>query len=170
MLVDVQMKEIRFLGMSEDKPLYGLLLRERNGARRCLMMFDRDSARFISAAQAQPRQYGKPLAHGAVLDLLAIAGLQLHHLVIPGTEEDHFRTILHFQHGSRNIERELMPSDAVALAVHADCPVLMDDGLLNHMDPIATRVLGEFDAREPSEPDDITKRLLGSDADDLPQA
>ncbi|MBU8577228.1 bifunctional nuclease family protein [Brevibacterium luteolum] len=69
----------------------------------------------------------RPLSHHLMLDILESYGAELTEVVITGKENHTFLAELHTSDGKTISAR---PSDAVALALIAECPVLADEQLI----------------------------------------
>jgi len=176
MLTAVALSECRFMGTdASGERIHMLVLREVKGIRRCALAFSEDFVHFIRSAQDHLRQGGIPLFHSAALDLLVEAGYQLHHLVIPGLvgpeDNKRYRMILHFQLGNRNVEKEFLPSDALAFALYADCPILVEDAFLTEAEEQATEVIARYPhLQKQGKGSSATDLALNLPKDKLPQA
>lgn len=125
------MKELTVVGVRVEHPANQpvLLLREKDG--------DRVLPIWIAAPEATAIAYElegvrppRPLTHDLLKEVLAEAGLRLEKVTLTGVEAGIFRSALALS-GGRAVDAR--PSDAVALALRAQCPIYATEELLNEV-------------------------------------
>jgi bifunctional DNase/RNase len=159
-----------------------ILFREKEGHRELMLGFDKKVAIFVTNALRGKTE--KPLwLHEFTIRLLDLIGFKLLKVTIPEKvpEEDgrnRFRTFVFFEKENKDSENErmgfeVMPSDAVTLALYAKCPILIDDDLLREQADASRefrkriRIVSEDAATKIS---DAIDRATDPGSDDLPKA
>ena len=72
----------------------------------------------------------RPLTHDLLADLFTEAGFSLDRVELFGEQASGTRARLEYRKGLRSYEREVRPSDALALALRLEAPVMAEVGLL----------------------------------------
>lgn len=141
------MKEMDVLGVRVEMPTNQpiVILRERGG-RRCLPIW-------IGAAEASAIAYAqqgvvppRPLTHDLMVSLVEATGFRLVQVVIVALREGAFHALLTLGGSAgQTIEVDSRSSDAIALALRAQAPILADEDLLDEAGI-------DLDEDEPGEP------------------
>jgi bifunctional DNase/RNase len=72
----------------------------------------------------------RPLTHDAMLTCLGIAGAAMTEAYINGLREDTFYALITLRVGDQAHQIDVRPSDAVALAVRAQCPIFVSEDVI----------------------------------------
>lgn len=133
---------------------YGLVLSEEFGNRRFSVMIGEPEAQSI-ALKMNNKKSPRPLTHDLIKNILQVFDAELHKVVIYDMVNDVFFSELHIMKDNGILIVDARTSDAVALAVRADCPIFIKSEIL---DIVGTII--ENDIVEKSEP-------LKADSDEL---
>jgi bifunctional DNase/RNase len=134
---------------------YGLVLSEESGNRRFSVMIGEPEAQSI-ALKMNNKKSPRPLTHDLIKSLLNAFDAELKKVVIYDMVNDVFFSELHILKDNKPIVVDARTSDAVALAVRAECPIYIKSEIL---DIVGTEV-------EPIEPEE-TKLILPDNDQDL---
>jgi bifunctional DNase/RNase len=88
----------------------------------------------------------RPLTHDLLLDVIESSGATLERVRITELRDDTFLAVLVLRNGGREIEVDGRPSDAIALALRAECPIVVNRRLLDRV-PTAPGPGGRREAR-----------------------
>ena len=111
---------------------------------------------FISPDQAQSIQFElqgerseRPLTHDLLLEIITELGGALDKIVIDGLSGGTFYAKIHLQRyvdgKSNSFAFDARPSDAIAIAIRADCPILLSESVLDAAgQSIGDLILQEF--------------------------
>jgi len=124
----VVVKRAEIAGIRMDVPTASpvLLLRIESGPIHVPLWIGSSEASII-ALYAEGVEAPRPLTHDLLLDVAAASGRALDHVEISRLVDDVFEASLVFDDGGRVDARA---SDAVALAVRAQTPILVDDAVI----------------------------------------
>jgi bifunctional DNase/RNase len=125
---------------------YGLVLAEENGKRRFSVMIGEPEAQSI-ALHMNKKKSPRPLTHDLILTLLSVFGTKLEKVVIYDMVNDIFYAELHLKKGETSMVVDSRTSDAIALAVRAECGIFIKEKI---MDIVSVEI-------EPSELEKHTK-------------
>ena len=112
------------------KGTYGLVLAEENGKRRFSVMIGEPEAQSI-ALKMNNKKSPRPLTHDLILTLLTVFGARIEKVVIYEMVNDVFYSELHLRKNDLSMVVDARTSDAIALAVRADCSVFIKDEIMN---------------------------------------
>jgi bifunctional DNase/RNase len=121
---------IHSLGLDQTSEQPVLLLKEEEGLRILPIWIGHPEATAILIAIERivpPR----PMTHDLLLSAITAAGLVLERVEITRLEEGTFFAALVLRGEERTIALDARPSDSIALAVRAGCPVLVADDVLD---------------------------------------
>ena len=156
-MVDMALSRIVIREGSEQQYIY---LQERGGGRGFPIVIGMNEAceirRVVAGLQTQ-----RPLTHQLTFETIRALGTELKHVDIVDLRENTFfaQIVLHKKEGELSAVVDARPSDAVALALRANCPIRVAQSVLEMVrtdpagpDPIPT---GEEDAgpQEPGDPE-----------------
>lgn len=109
---------------------YGLVLAEENGKRRFSVMIGEPEAQSI-ALKMNNKKSPRPLTHDLILTLLTVFGARIEKVVIYEMVNDVFYSELHLRKNDLSMVVDARTSDAIALAVRAECPVFIKEDIMN---------------------------------------
>lgn len=123
------MRELELVGLRVEMPANTpvLILREIEGTRILPIWIGAVEATAIAVVQ-QGLVPQRPLTHDLLLQVVEAAGHQLTAVSITGLNEGVFYAELELSDG---ISVSARPSDAVALALRANCPILCEESVLD---------------------------------------
>ena len=124
-----------------------VLLKEAAGARRLPVWIGAYEAEAIALAQ-QGMVAPRPLPHDLLLALIGGLGGAVDRVLVAGLAEDVFYARVVVRQRGRSVELDARPSDAIALAVRAGVPILVDEAVMER----AGVALGEDDDPEDAPP------------------
>lgn len=109
---------------------YGLVLAEENGKRRFSVMIGEPEAQSI-ALKMNNKKSPRPLTHDLILTLLSVFGARIEKVVIYEMVNDVFYSELHLRKNDMSMVVDARTSDAIALAVRAECSVFIKEDIMN---------------------------------------
>jgi bifunctional DNase/RNase len=169
-MIQVTIDSVRVSLMSPQRII---LLREMDGERTLPIFVGPYEAEAITVA-LQEIEMARPLTHDLLKNVITTFGARLVHVEIIALREKIFYGNLVVEKDGEIIRIDSRPTDAIAMAVRAHIPILVDANVMT-----SAGILPEEDLQAESEKtEDIEKdRLsifedffdtLGSDSDDLP--
>jgi bifunctional DNase/RNase len=143
---------------------YGLVLSEEFGNRRFSVMIGEPEAQSI-ALKMNNKKSPRPLTHDLIKSLLNAFEATLEKVLIYDMVNDVFYSELHILKDGKVMIIDARTSDAVALAVRADCPVFIKSEILDivgtEIDTVAVQELSKSNlSREPDDLSDEDMDLL----------
>jgi bifunctional DNase/RNase len=115
-----------------DRRAHVLMLREKEGLRKIIVALGFLEAQAIAFA-LRKLETERPLTHDLFGSLTAEFGIELQHVYINRIEDGTFYSQLCYRLGNDIRLVDARTSDAIAIALRADAPIYIDDGLLNRM-------------------------------------
>ncbi len=109
---------------------YGLVLSEETGNRRFSVMIGEPEAQSI-ALKMNNKKSPRPLTHDLIKNLLNVMDAELQKVLIYDMINDVFFSELYIVTGDKTRIVDARTSDAVALAVRADCPIYIKSDILD---------------------------------------
>jgi bifunctional DNase/RNase len=110
---------------------YALVLGETNGLRRIPIIIGQNEAQSI-AIQLQGLEAPRPLTHDLIHQIMKEFKLELREVFIYKMEKEIFFSELFCWRESEEIKKiDARTSDAIALAVRANCPIYIDEEIFN---------------------------------------
>ncbi len=82
------------------------------------------------ATRLQEVKLARPMTHDLVHILLHELGAEVMHVEIVDLRDNTYYAKLLIKHGSRVLELDARPSDAIALALRADCSIYVEDHVI----------------------------------------
>lgn len=127
------MVELELLGVRVEMPSNTpvMVLREIEGRGRNLSIFIGSPEATAIAFAVEGVEMPRPLTHDLFQTVLDTLGAELVRVVITGLQGTTYLAELHLDDGGTEQRVSCRPSDAVALAVRAGCPVFGDEDLLD---------------------------------------
>lgn len=74
----------------------------------------------------------RPMTHDLIKNLLLGLETRIHKVVVTELREDTFYALIWLEKDGQVISIDSRPSDALALALRADCPIFVDDDVLKN--------------------------------------
>jgi uncharacterized protein len=72
----------------------------------------------------------RPMTHDLMRDLIGHLNAQLERIVITEIKDETFHAVLWLRQGEDPVSIDARPSDAIALALRADCPIFVSESVL----------------------------------------
>lgn len=135
MLVEMKVEGLLFDPRSN---MYILLLKEADGAGTLPIWIGKPEADSIALALgkvATPR----PLTHDLVKNIVDGMKMKITRIVVTEIIDNTYYALIHLSDGKRETLIDSRPSDAVAVALRANAPIFVDDGIMG------TRTADELD-------------------------
>ena len=125
---------------------YALILGEPDGLRRIPIIIGQSEAQAI-AIQLQGLEAPRPLTHDLIQTLMKSYAISLREVYIYKFEKDiFFSELICWREGEEVKKIDARTSDAIALAVRANCPIYIEESILNSAGII-------FDTENPAQTD-----------------
>lgn len=144
---------VQTVGLTEPEHTPLLLLRETSGQRCLALGIGEAEAMAITLAYTQQRP-ARPLTHDLLADVIRALDTHVEEVRITKLQEDTFYAELVFPGGTTVSAR---PSDAVALAVRVETPLVADDTLLANHSIAAGDITDESTATDQQPEDQINR-------------
>ncbi len=126
--MEVRMELARVI-ISETTDQQVIVLREKEGDRSFPIIIGIFEAVSIDR-KLKDIQIPRPLTHDLLADVIREMGGVLSRIVVNDLKENTFFARLHIERDGQDIEVDSRPSDAIALAVRAGCPIYVEDTVL----------------------------------------
>ena len=125
---------------------------------RVVVLKEKDSERYLPiwigpaeadaiAVKLQAVSVPRPLTHDLLQQVISDLGATVEHILVSGLDHDTFFAKVVISFGSRSIQVDARPSDALALAVRVQVPIYADDEVINkagvHLDKSGKAIVGE---------------------------
>jgi uncharacterized protein len=91
------------------------------------------------ATELEQIQLARPMTHDLIKLVIDELGARLLHIEIKDLRENTYFAALVLQQGTRVFEVDARPSDAIALALRAACPIRVEEGVLSKAQEIDRR-------------------------------
>jgi len=106
----------------------------------------------------------RPLTHDLLLSALKTVGYSVRRIIINDIKENTFYAKIHIQKGTSELTLDSRPSDAIAVAVRAGCPILVEERVFERCQtlnkPITEDEVSHFkDELKNLRPEDIFKDI-----------
>jgi len=141
-MVEMKLEALR-VEIPSNNPL--LLLQEKTGAKRTLVIYigpgEAQAIAFAQQGVVTPR----PMTHDLIRDIVEALGAKVDFVVVTSLRDRTFFAELHLAGPSGRRQVSARPSDAVAIAVRFNCPIFAEEDLL---DAEGVVLAGEDDASE----------------------
>jgi bifunctional DNase/RNase len=106
-----------------------VLLRENEQERQLPIFILAPEADAI-ASELKGHHPARPLTHDLLNNTIDALGSQLQYVLINDLRENIFYAVLHIEQGDRTVDVDARPSDSIALAVRARCPIYVADHVM----------------------------------------
>lgn len=110
------------------------------------------------------QQFPRPLTHDLFMVVIQQLGAKLKHVMITELKDSTFYAEIAVLNGTKEMIIDARPSDSVALAVRANCPILINDGVFKAcpelLKPITEDEVNDFKKKlDTMTPEDFFKDL-----------
>ena len=106
-----------------------VLLRE-NEQERQLPIFIHATEADAIAGELKSYHPPRPLTHDLLKNTIDALGSELEYVLINDLRENIFYAVLHLEQGGRSVDVDARPSDSIALAVRARCPIYVAEHVM----------------------------------------
>jgi bifunctional DNase/RNase len=107
-----------------------VVLKESEESNHYFLMFVGDTEITAIAKEKGFVEPKRPLTHDLYISILKRAGVTINRIEIHDMQENTYYAKVHASFSGEEIEFDSRPSDAVALALHEKCPILINKKLL----------------------------------------
>ena len=87
------------------------------------------------AIELQGEKFPRPLTHDLIIGMLETLGVLIEKVVINDLKDSSYYALIYLRRGKDNFAIDARPSDALAMAVRAKCPIYIDDMVLKKCPP-----------------------------------
>jgi len=122
---------------------YNAVLVDTSGARFVLIGISDDQA-FSLQLGLYGLEFTRPLTHDLFMTALDSMGWKVSKVIITSLRDGVFYSNLYLSKGKKTIVLDARPSDALCLAARAECPVLVEEGVLEDYMEDFRRMLEEM--------------------------
>ena len=102
----------------------------------------------------------RPMTHDLIKNVLTGLEAAVHKVVVTELKDDTFYAVIWLEREGQVISIDSRPSDALALALRVDCPIFVDDEVLNN-----SKLAANLSAKSTDE--ELRKMLEGMNDEDL---
>lgn len=127
--MEIRMELARVI-ISETTDQQVVVLREKDGERSFPIIIGIFEAVSIDR-QLKEIQVPRPLTHDLLMNVIRDMGGKLTRIVVNDLRDNTFFAQLHIELDGRDVEVDARPSDSIALAVRAGCPVYAEEKVLD---------------------------------------
>jgi len=124
---------VRHVGFDPEARAPVVVLETREGARLLPIWIGAAEADAIVREMREVRP-ARPLTHDLLLSVLASTSVRLQRVRITDLRDGTFYALLVLSDAGRDIEVDSRPSDAIALALRAHCPIVVSRALLDRVE------------------------------------
>jgi len=110
----------------------------------------------------------RPLSHDLMLACVALGGGEVSRVVINDLQDNTFFATIHIETPGGALHVDSRPSDAIALAVRAKCPVFVDGGALEALIDMNGEASGEDETATPEDDSPLPPGISELDPSKLP--
>ena len=116
----------------------------------------------------------RPLTHDLLLAAISQLGYEVKKIVVSDIKENTFYAKVHASDGKKTVQLDSRPSDAIAIAVRAGCPIMVHESVFERCQtlskPISEDEVSKFKEELKSlKPEDIFKDLKKEGGDEPPK-
>ena len=115
--------------ISETTDQQVIVLREKGGERSFPIIIGIFEAVSIDR-KLKEIEVPRPLTHDLLMDTIREMGGELKRIVVNDLKDNTFFARLHVERDGEDIEVDARPSDAIALAVRAGCPIYAEESVI----------------------------------------
>ena len=125
-MIEMQLARIVIRETSDQQSIH---LKEKDGERRFPIVIGLFEAVAIDR-RVRDRKMPRPMTHDLMASLVEALGAKLDRVLISDLKNNTFFAKLVLLRGADRIELDARPSDAIALAVHLEAPIFVEDRVL----------------------------------------
>jgi bifunctional DNase/RNase len=126
-MIEMQLARIVIRETSDQQSVH---LREKDGERQFPIVIGFFEAEAIDRC-VRERKTKRPMTHDLMTSLLPALGAKLDRVVISDLKENTFyATLVLLNAAGAKVEVDARPSDAIALAVHVDAPIFVEERVI----------------------------------------
>jgi bifunctional DNase/RNase len=127
-MIEMQLARIVIRETSDQQSVH---LKEKDGDRQFPIVIGMFEAWAIDR-RVRERKTPRPMTHDLMASLVQLLGAKLDRVVISDLKNNTFYAKLHLSRGGAGapIEVDARPSDAIALAVHLDAPIFVEESVI----------------------------------------
>jgi bifunctional DNase/RNase len=126
-MVEVTIDSIRVSLMSQHRVV---ILKDTTSDRYLPIWIGPSEADAITV-ELQHMEVARPLTHDLLKAVITQMGGEVKHVLVNNLEDDIFYAKVVIQHGTKTLEIDSRPSDAIALAVRVDVPIYVDEKVMD---------------------------------------
>lgn len=126
-MVEVTVHSVRVSPLTQNRVV---VLMEAAGRRYLPIWIGADVADAI-ALQLQGVEMARPLTHDLLRSVIEVLGAQVSRVLVNDIHDNTFFARIVFDVAGRYAEVDSRPSDAIALAVRVNCPIFVEDSVLD---------------------------------------
>ena len=82
------------------------------------------------ALELQGEKFPRPLTHDLIINLLKTLDAAVENIVVSDLKDNSYYAILHIRANGKTLSIDARPSDSLAIAVRAHCPIYIDEKVL----------------------------------------
>jgi len=116
--------------ITEGSQTQVIVVREKNGNRFFPIYIGHNEAMAIDR-KLNDVQVPRPLTHDLLHNIISQMGGQLARVIINDMRDDYYLALLEISRDGDMVQVDSRPSDAIALAVRASCPIFVEEQVLN---------------------------------------
>ncbi len=116
--------------ITEGSQTQVIVVREKGGDRFFPIYIGHNEAAAIDR-KINDVQVPRPLTHDLMHNLIDQLGGKLARIIVNDMREDYYLALLEIRRGDDIVQVDSRPSDAIALAVRAGCPIYVEEQVLN---------------------------------------
>lgn len=126
-MIEVTVDSIRVSLVSQQRIV---VLKEKDGDRQLVIWIGHAEADSITL-KLQGHEVPRPMTHDLLRNLIKDMGGALEHVYIHDLREDTYFAFLAVKQNGRRIEVDARPSDSIALAIRAQCPIFVSEVIMD---------------------------------------
>lgn len=129
MLIEFELYQVI---ITENSQTQVIVIREKGGDRFFPIYIGHNEAMAIDR-KLNDVQVPRPLTHDLMHSMIQQLGGKLDRIIVNDMREDYYMALLEIRRDGETIQIDARPSDAIALAVRAACPIFVEEQVLNAM-------------------------------------
>ena len=117
------------------------------------------------ALEMQKEKFPRPLTHDLLVNIVKTFGGRVEKVVISDLRENSYYALMCIRQGTHVFEIDARPSDSLAVAVRVQCPIYIDEKVLQKCPPMSSGPISTVDVEKFKEelknmtPEEFFKRL-----------
>lgn len=120
------------------------------------------------ALEMQGERFPRPLTHDLMVDLLEALGARVDKVVVNDLKENSYFALIHLTQNGKLLSIDARPSDSLAIAVRVNCPIFIDEKVLQKCPKIEKPITQEEIERFKSELKTMTPEQFFKDLEESP--